>query len=225
MQITRRMAMNDNFDQLSNLNFFGKITASVTHELNNVFSIINEYNGLLEDQIFIAESELTPNLEKLSRIQDRLAKQIARGETIIRNLNKFAHSTDHEYIEFDLNDYVENILNLTTRLANLKKIKLTFENDHKPVLIVNNPYEIMRNIFLIISYLLDTLGSQAELSFSIESNDDHSIIFIRLLPESDSFPLNTIENLNTVINTGIIDLSILQKNKLQIKIQNKDSVN
>jgi C4-dicarboxylate-specific signal transduction histidine kinase len=79
----RRKAMKDNFDQRSNLNFFGKITASVTHELNNVFSIINEYNGLLEDQIFIAESELTPNIEKLSRIQDRLAKQIARGETII----------------------------------------------------------------------------------------------------------------------------------------------
>jgi len=211
--------MNENCDQLSNLNFFGKITASVTHELNNVFSIINEYNGLLEDQIFIAESELTPSIDKLTRIQDRLAKQISRGEVIIQNLNKFAHSTDHEYIEFDLNSYVENIINLTTRLANLKKVKLTFDKQSDPILIVNNPYEIMRNIFLIISYLLDTLGSQSELSFSIKSNDDILNIYIQLLPESNNFPMNTIDNLNTVINTEIIELSILQKNILKISIK------
>ncbi len=213
--------MIDNNDQLSNLNFFGKITASVTHELNNVFSIINEYNGLLEDQIFIAESELTPNIEKLTRIQDRLAKQIERGEVIIRNLNKFAHSTDHEYVEFDLNDYLENIIYLTTRLANLKKIKLSFDKSKEPINIINNPYEIMRNIFLVISSLLESLKPQSELSFSIESNDAYSLINIVLIPESEIFPIKTSENLNAVINNKILDINMIQKNKLQIKIKNK----
>lgn len=217
--------MNDNFDQLSNLNFFGKITASVTHELNNVFSIINEYNGLLEDQIFIAESELTPNIEKLTRIQDRLAKQIARGEIIIRNLNKFAHATDHEYVEFDLNEYLENIIYLTTRLANLKKIKLSFDNNKEPVTVLNNPYEIMRNIFLVISYLLESLTSQSELSFSIESDDTFSNIIIDLGSDAEEFPKNTANNLNIIINNDIIDISIIEAGKLKIAIKNKTVVN
>jgi len=217
--------MIDNNEHLSNLNFFGKITASVTHELNNVFSIINEYNGLLEDQIFMAESELTMNIEKLSRIQDRLDKQIARGENIIRNLNKFAHSTDHESIEFNLNEYLENIIYLTTRLANLKKIKLNFDNAIEPITIVNNPYEIMKNIFLVISYLLETLRSQSEICFTIENNEKLSMIILVLKPDTENFPANTADNLKMRINSDMLDIGLIEPDKMQIMIPNKSNVN
>jgi len=41
--------MNKNLLHKKELEFFGKITACISHELNNVLSIINEYTGLLED--------------------------------------------------------------------------------------------------------------------------------------------------------------------------------
>jgi hypothetical protein len=37
------------------LQFYGKITASVSHEIKNVLAIINENAGLLEDFTFMAD--------------------------------------------------------------------------------------------------------------------------------------------------------------------------
>jgi hypothetical protein len=58
--------------------------------------------------------------------------------------------------------------------------------------------------------------------FSIESNDDNTFIFIEL-SGSENFPKNTSENLNAAINTEIIQVNILQSDKLQITINNSNS--
>ena len=50
--------MNENRNEIlkeKGLAFFGEITASVSHEINNAISIINEYSGLLEDLTYTAE--------------------------------------------------------------------------------------------------------------------------------------------------------------------------
>ena len=39
------------------LQFFGKVSASIAHEIKNVLAIINENAGLLEDLTFAARKE------------------------------------------------------------------------------------------------------------------------------------------------------------------------
>jgi len=49
--VTSRMDINGE----NALKFFGKMTASISHELKNVLAIINENAGLLEDLCAMAE--------------------------------------------------------------------------------------------------------------------------------------------------------------------------
>ncbi|NNG12708.1 MAG: sensor histidine kinase, partial [Halobacteria archaeon] len=37
------------------LRYFGKVTASISHELKNVLAILNEHTGLLQDLTAMAE--------------------------------------------------------------------------------------------------------------------------------------------------------------------------
>ena len=57
------------------LSFFGTISASVSHELNNVLSIINEYAGLLDDLVTADKKGIPFENEKIKKenIQSRTA--------------------------------------------------------------------------------------------------------------------------------------------------------
>ena len=62
--------MNKNLIHKKELEFFGKVTACISHELNNVLSIINEYTGLLEDLMLTCNSREEVDKEKISRKPD-----------------------------------------------------------------------------------------------------------------------------------------------------------
>ena len=76
------------------LQFFGKMTASISHEIKNVMAIINESAGLLEDYGMMADKGIPIDPEKLKVVSGRVSKQIHRAEGIIRNMNSLAHSVD-----------------------------------------------------------------------------------------------------------------------------------
>lgn len=58
-------------DFAGRLAFMGKITSNVTHELNNVFSIINEYTGMIEDKIYAAMNGSDFDVEKFFIIRKK----------------------------------------------------------------------------------------------------------------------------------------------------------
>ena len=60
--------------------FFGAITASLSHEINNVFAITNELSGLLDVRAFlarVAELQKEPDLDT-GRVNGS-GKQVHRG--------------------------------------------------------------------------------------------------------------------------------------------------
>jgi len=54
-------------DAETGLQFFGKMTASISHEIKNVLAIINENAGLLEDLALMADggAEIEPQRLKI----------------------------------------------------------------------------------------------------------------------------------------------------------------
>lgn len=63
------MATGSNEAELSGIQFFGKMSASISHEIKNVLAVINENAGLLEDICFMADRGKpidTPRLKKNS---------------------------------------------------------------------------------------------------------------------------------------------------------------
>jgi signal transduction histidine kinase len=137
------------------LAFFGTITASVSHELNNVISIIDQTNGLLEDLIAGAESGTPVTVEKLERVVTSIQKHAARGLKIITRLNKFAHSIDEPVREYDLNETVRNLADLAARFAGLKRVALEVNFAEEPLTVTGNPFFAQQALFAAIRLLLD----------------------------------------------------------------------
>src|SRR4030067_193492 len=76
------------------LAFFGSITASFSHEINNIMAIIGELAGLMEDLLRVADLGHPPQLERFRRVSERIGTQVKRGEEMIKRLNRFAHTMD-----------------------------------------------------------------------------------------------------------------------------------
>ncbi len=158
------------------MRFFARITASVTHELNNVIAVTNEVTGLLGDLIEDYNSVGMPPLDKLKRVHDRLLAQISRGQVIIKRLNNFAHTADESIKTFDLNTVMENLIGLSARLADLKKVKLKLLSNGETMPICGNPFLLQQAVYESIGMLLES-GRAKETMF-IETGIDGNLVRI-----------------------------------------------
>jgi signal transduction histidine kinase len=129
------------------LRFFGVITASVTHELNNIISTIEQIAGLLEDHLAAVATGQPVDPERMRNIPERIARQTQRASETIERLNEFAHSSDEPHCRFELKGLLASLLKLSERLANLKKVKLDAEYPTDDLWIESNPFLLQQAIF------------------------------------------------------------------------------
>lgn len=98
------------------LSFFGKITASLSHEMKNTLAIINETNGLLEDYILMADNGMEVDPERLQGLAARITTQVERADDLVSQLNSFAHSVDHPRQDVDLGQLLKLAMSLSRRI-------------------------------------------------------------------------------------------------------------
>ncbi len=162
----------------SDVAFFGKITASVTHELNNVISIVDQNAGLLDDLIAGEQRGVPLSLERLESVSAAIQKQTQRGLMIIERLNRFAHSTDFDQTECDINETIGNLVELTRRLASLRRIELDYHSAPVALSVTGSPLVLQRAVFAVMGLAIDAgvVGSVIDIQNGIE--DDFATIAI-----------------------------------------------
>ncbi len=100
--------------------FFGATTASVSHELKNVITIINESAGLLHDLASAAERGRPLDPQRVKKTSLDISRNVERAVDIINRLNRFAHSADEPMRAVDLNGMVRDVVALASRFAGLR---------------------------------------------------------------------------------------------------------
>lgn len=153
------------------LAFFGAITASVSHELNNVISIIDQSAGLLDDLLYGAQSGNPIPNERLQLIADRVSNQTQRGVSIIKRLNTFAHSVDDPIREFEINTLLKNLTDLCQRFADMKKVRLEVRLLEEPVNITNSPFLVQQALYLYLRRVLSASNPDDTITVSTESGE------------------------------------------------------
>jgi C4-dicarboxylate-specific signal transduction histidine kinase len=138
----------------SEVAFFGKITASVTHELNNVLSIVEQNAGLLDDMIAGEERGVPLSLDRLKGVSSSVQKQTQRGLEMVARLNRFAHTTDRDDAAFDANEVLSNFASLCRRLALLKKLDLEFRPASTVLKLKGNPFFLQQILFIALQEAL-----------------------------------------------------------------------
>ncbi len=201
------------------LSFFGAIAASVSHELNNVNSIIEQTAGLLGDLLAGAEMGRPIKEEQLQRVRDRIEKQTHRGTRIIKRMNTFAHSVDYPIAEIEMNAMIENIISLCKRLANLKKVELEAVVQSDSLSINSSPFLIQQALFLVMrNYFIADLAGET-IHVILEPDTDGVVIIIETIAaeEVEIENLDYIELVLGQIQGSFDDQSNSEKTRILLK--------
>ncbi|MBW2344084.1 MAG: sensor histidine kinase [Deltaproteobacteria bacterium] len=141
------------------LQFFGKMSATISHEINNALAIINENAGLLQDFILMAEKGMPLDPERLNSLAGKVIQQIRRAEGIIKNMNMFAHSVDESVKSINLSDVVELMTALSCRFASMRGVTVEPKPATLPVTITTNPFFLENLIWLCLDFAMDAAGA------------------------------------------------------------------
>lgn len=165
--------MSDHHESIGDcgLHCFGSISASVTHELKNALAIINENAGLMEDLSFMAEKGRPLDPARLKSLAANIIRQIQRADTIILNLNRFAHSADEAHKTIDLGDTLSLMVALSSRLAAMKSIVLDFVPNSQSVCVTTRLFYFLNLIWLCIKEIFERSGEK-KISLSLRKLTD-----------------------------------------------------
>jgi C4-dicarboxylate-specific signal transduction histidine kinase len=173
------------------LQFFGKVTASISHEIKNALAIINENAGLLEDLALMAGQGKPINPERLEVMAERIMKQIRRADGIIKNMNTFAHSVDESVKSIDLVETVEVVTLLCHRLASMRGVSLEPSPPPSPVMITTNPFFLKTLVWLCLDFAMDAAGENKTVGLMVEETEDGARIRMTKLAGLKEVPLDT----------------------------------
>ncbi|MEE4113608.1 MAG: histidine kinase dimerization/phospho-acceptor domain-containing protein [Desulfobacteraceae bacterium] len=120
--------------------FFGEISASISHEIKNVLAIINESAGLLQDLVMMIEKGMPPPTERLSGLAQSMVRQVKRGDRIVKDMNRFAHSADHPSESVEVGEVIHFICGLAARLIVMKGDPPKVEVPATPIAVVTNRF-------------------------------------------------------------------------------------
>ncbi len=153
------------------LAFFGRVMAGQSHEVTNVLNVINELAGLQGDILGAAEPGRPSAIEKLTQIAEKIRDQVQRGETIVRSMNRFAHSVDCPVSVFDLKEALEQVDCLAQRSATLAKTTLTREFPAASMPLETSPFDFKQAVFMCIEIALTASSKERRITASYQVFD------------------------------------------------------
>jgi len=152
--------------------FFGAITASLSHELNNVLATVSQLAGLLDDQIQMARQGRPLDPAKLERATGRISAQVERGERLVKQLNRFAHGADQPRASLDVRVAVEEVLALCERFYRSRKVGLHGVLPEAPLVLFTRPFEFRHAVYRCLEIALATAAPGTTVRAALQPHAD-----------------------------------------------------
>jgi light-regulated signal transduction histidine kinase (bacteriophytochrome) len=156
-----------NYDCLA---FFGKVNASISHELKNIMAIISETAGLLSDLSEMSKEGAPIDADMLKSSTESIVEEIQRGFLTIRQMNHFSHSVDTPDAPVNLLDVLDLVRNLSGYLSFSGKMHIHRAAGVTPI-VVSCPFILQAIVYQAVSRTFQYSGTDAKLKVSIQSLD------------------------------------------------------
>jgi len=153
------------------LAFFGRTTAGQSHEVTNVLNVINELAGLQLDLLQAAAAGAVPQLGRLAELAGKIQQQVDRGETIVRFVNRLAHTVDLEVALFDLKELLGLVLFLAGRPARLAQTELVADLPQETIAVENNPFCVQQAVSVLVDLALRSARDRRLVTVSFRLRD------------------------------------------------------
>ncbi|MCF8076894.1 MAG: hypothetical protein K9K63_00410 [Desulfotignum sp.] len=158
------------------LQFFGSVNASISHELKNIFAIISETAGFLNDLTQLSKQGQTFDLCLLENCSNSIAEEIERGFDTIRQMNQFAHSVDDPVKETRIHDTLALAVKLTGFLSFARKTRL--EPSGTEITIDTSPFLLQTLVYRTLRALYRAMDTSAELTLTLRESEASLVTLI-----------------------------------------------
>ncbi len=175
---------------ITGLQFFGKMTASVSHEVKNCLSIMNENAGLLQDLVLLNQKGKPLEPERVNRIAAQIVGQVKRADDIVKNLNQFAHSVDEPTKQadkqIDLGELLSLSIALAQRTAANRGVTINLLLPQETITVATHPFFLMQAAWNCLDFAMDMAGDSKEITIEVRlANDNIAIAFQNIGALSD----------------------------------------
>lgn len=177
------MATGSNEIELAGIQFFGKMSASISHEIKNVLAVINENAGLLEDICFMADRGKPVDISRLKKIAVDVKDQVRRADLIVTVMNRFAHSADEPSTETDLGELTALLRLLAMRFAAMHGVAIETLAPPAPVRITTSPFGLLNLLWICLDCAMTAAGSGRTVEFVAEKTTEGGLVRFRKLEQ------------------------------------------
>jgi len=189
------------------LRYFGKVTASVSHELKNVLAILNEHAGLLQDFVAMAEQGQPLDVARIRRLSATMLGQIGRGDTIVKRMNRFAHSVDQDRATVDVGGLVTMVVEMFGRTASTRGVTVEVKTAGGAVSLTTSPFVLETLLGSLLDRLTAAVPGIGTLCIESRGQVDAARISIPGLAEhagavTELLAANDLRALLTVLRAG-----------------------
>jgi signal transduction histidine kinase len=157
--------------------YFGRTSASISHELKNALAIIRENAGLMDDYLAMAERGVPIDPVKFKQLTGRIHSQTLRADTLIKNMNRFAHSVDEPMRKVNLNEWVELLAALAHREAAMRQVALQVAPWGAPVELMTNPYLLLTLLGHCLTLALSAVTAGSQITLKVLPAQERGVQF------------------------------------------------
>ena len=157
--------------QNNDLAFFGKVNASISHELKNIMAIISETAGLLNDLTEMATEGKKIEIETLKTCSKDIIEEIQRGFVTIKQMNAFSHSVDEPFKEVNLIEVLNLMIAISGFLSYACKVRFNPPEEKAPM-VLTCPVRLQNVIYHILIFAFKSAGLEGEIQVVIHPEKD-----------------------------------------------------
>jgi C4-dicarboxylate-specific signal transduction histidine kinase len=155
--------------------FMGRMTASATHELQNILATIRESSGLMDDLLAMS-SEGFAHAERFKRGLGVLGEQVERGMILTEQLNFCAHAPEASPAGADINEAVRALVGLSRRDAARHKTTLVLASGRTGLRTGLRAVQVMDAVGAALEAALDVLPMGTQLMLSVEEQGGLGVV-------------------------------------------------
>lgn len=155
--------------------FMGRLTASATHEMQNILATIRESAGLMEDLLAMG-AENFPHLERFRKGLCVLGEQVERGMALSEQLNYCAHAPEANPAGAEVNDCAQALVGLSRRQAARWRVALVLAPGRTGLRTALRAVDVMLLGGLALDCCLPLLPRAAQLMLSVEEQGGLAVL-------------------------------------------------
>ena len=161
------------FKNNDDLAFFGKVNASISHELKNILAIISEAAGLLNDLTDMASKGGNFEVEMIQTCSKDIVEEIQRGFATIKKMNTFSHSADDPLKRVNLVEVLDLVIHLARFLSFASKVHFDPPVGAAPIVLTCS-WRLQNLIYQTLVFAFESVGPDGEIQVSLHPQKDGS---------------------------------------------------